>query len=59
MRIARLSILVASLVALLPTPLFAWGSKGHSVVAEIAERGLSPNVAQQVRDLTFAAPLRD
>jgi hypothetical protein len=55
MRIARL----LALLALLPTPLFAWGAKGHSIVAEIAERGLSPNVAQQVRDLTFAAPLRD
>lgn len=29
------------------------------MVAEIAERGLSPNVAQQVRDLIYAAPLRD
>jgi hypothetical protein len=55
MRILRL----LALLALLPTPLFAWGAKGHSIVAEIAERGLSPNVAQQVRDLTFAAPLRD
>jgi len=48
-----------ALLTLLPTPLFAWGAKGHSVIAEIAERGLSPNVAQQVRDLTFAAPLRN
>lgn len=55
MRIARLLVLIA----LLPSPLLAWGAKGHSVVAEIAERGLSPNVAQQVRDLTYAAPLRD
>jgi len=55
MRIARL----LALLALLPTPLLAWGAKGHSVVAEIAERGLSPNVAQQVRDLTYAAPLRN
>ena len=55
MRIARL----LALLALLPTPLFAWGAKGHSVIAEVAERGLSPNVAQQVRDLVFAAPLRD
>ena len=39
--------------------MFAWGAKGHSVIAEIAERGLSPNVAQQVRDLTFSAPLRN
>lgn len=55
MRIIRL----LALVALLPTPLFAWGAKGHAVVAEIAERGLSPNVAQQVRELVFGAPLRD
>jgi hypothetical protein len=55
MRITRLLVLLA----LLPTPLFAWGAKGHAIVAEIAERGLSPNVAQQVRALTFAAPLRD
>ena len=48
-----------ALLTLLPTPLFAWGAKGHSVIAEIAERGLSPNVAQQVRDLTFSAPLRN
>lgn len=55
MRITRL----LALLALLPLPLYAWGAKGHSVVAELAERGLSPSVAQQVRDLTFAAPLRD
>jgi len=55
MRIARL----LTLLLLLPTPLLAWGAKGHSVIAEIAERGLSPAVAAQVRELTFAAPLRD
>jgi hypothetical protein len=55
MRIARL----LALLALLPTPLFAWGAKGHSVIAEIAERGLSPAAAAVVRDLTFNAPLRD
>lgn len=55
MRILR----VLALVALLPTPLMAWGAKGHSVIAEVAERGLSPNVAAQVRQLNFAAPLRD
>jgi hypothetical protein len=48
-----------ALIALLPTPLFAWGSKGHSIVAEIAERGLTPNTAAQIRALNFAAPLRD
>jgi hypothetical protein len=55
MRIVRL----LAVVALLPTPLFAWGAKGHAVVAEVAERGLSPNVAAQVRGLNFAAPLRE
>src|ERR687894_236060 len=46
MRIPTLAILLA----LFPLNAFAWGSKGHAVVAEIAERGLSPN---------FSAPLRD
>jgi hypothetical protein len=55
MRIARF----LALLTLLPTPLFAWGAKGHSVVAEIAERGLSPAAAAVVRDLNFSAPLRD
>ena len=47
------------LLALFPLQAFAWGSKGHAVVAEIAERGLSPNVMAQVRSLNFSAPLRD
>jgi len=55
MRLARFSLLLA----LLPIDAFAWGSKGHAVIAELAERGLSPNVAAQVRQLNFAAPLRD
>ncbi|HEX2120357.1 MAG TPA: S1/P1 nuclease [Thermoanaerobaculia bacterium] len=56
MRIAQVTIL---LLALVPANAFAWGAKGHAVVAELAERGLSPNVASQVRGLNFAAPLRD
>jgi len=55
MRTARYILLLA----LFPLEAFAWGAKGHSIVAELAERGLSPAVAAQVRDLTFAAPLRD
>ena len=55
MRFTKLAILLA----LLPLNAYAWGSKGHAVTAEIAERGLSPNVAAQVRALNFAAPLRD
>lgn len=55
MRIARYVLLLA----LVPLHAFAWGSKGHAVVAELAERGLSPNVEAQVRALNFGAPLRD
>jgi hypothetical protein len=47
------------ILMLFPLHALAWGAKGHSVVAELAERGLSPNVAAQVRELMFAAPLRD
>ena len=54
MRTARLALLLV-----LAPHVFAWGAKGHAIVAEIAERGLSPNVAAQVRELTFSAPLRD
>lgn len=55
MRITRLLVLLL----LLPTSAYAWGSKGHAVVAEIAERGLSPNVAAQIRGMNFTAPLRE
>ena len=55
MRNARLLLLLA----LVPSHVYAWGSKGHAVIAELAERGLSPNAAAQVRQLNFAAPLRD
>ena len=39
--------------------MFAWGAKGHAVVAELAERGLSPAAAAAVRGMNFSAPLRD
>ena len=55
MRIARLFLLVV----LVPLNAYAWGAKGHAVVAELAERGLSPNAAAQIRQLNFTAPLRD
>ncbi len=55
MRTARL----LALLLLFPLHAFAWGAKGHAIVAELAERGLSPNVEAQIRELTFAAPLRD
>ena len=55
MRNARLLLLFV----LLPLNAYAWGAKGHAVIAEVAERGLSPNVAAQIRGLNFTAPLRD
>ena len=53
------TIRLLALLALVPANAFAWGSKGHAVIAEVAERGLSPNVEAQVRQLNFGAPLRD
>jgi hypothetical protein len=55
MRIAR----YFALLLLFPIHAFAWGAKGHSVIAEIAERGLAPAAAAVVRELNFNAPLRD
>jgi hypothetical protein len=55
MRTARLLLILLAM----PTSAFAWGAKGHSVIAELAERGLSPNVAAQIRSMNFGAPLRD
>jgi len=55
MRTARLLVLLV----LFPLQAFAWGAKGHAIVAELAERGLSPGVEAQVRSLLFAAPMRD
>jgi len=55
MRITRLFLLFA----LVPLNAYAWGSKGHAVIAELAERGLSPNVAAQIRQMNFGAPLRE
>jgi hypothetical protein len=52
-------IRLLALLLLLPLDAFAWGAKGHSVIAELAERGLSPAVAAQIRELNFSAPLRD
>jgi hypothetical protein len=44
-------------VCLVPTSAYAWGSKGHAVVAELAERGLSPSAAAAVRALNYNSPL--
>ncbi|HEX6097927.1 MAG TPA: S1/P1 nuclease [Thermoanaerobaculia bacterium] len=55
----RTTRLLALLAVLVPLEALAWGAKGHAVVAELAERGLSPNVAAQVRQMNFGAPLRE
>jgi hypothetical protein len=53
------SVRFVLLLVLFPIHAFGWGAKGHAVVAELAERGLSPNVAAEIRKLNFGAPLRD
>ena len=55
----RIVGILALIAVLSPPAAYAWGAKGHAVTAEIAERGLSPNVAAQIRALNFSAPLRD
>jgi hypothetical protein len=45
-------VLTAGLLAgLLPGAALAWGPEGHSIVAEIAQRRLTPEAAKQVQDL--------
>ena len=39
------------LIAVIPNQVWAWGSEGHRVVAEIADQCLGPVVAAQVREL--------
>lgn len=41
----------ALLLPLLSVPAFAWGQEGHSIVAEIAQRRLSPQAAAAVEQL--------
>jgi len=59
MRPARLLILFALLfVALLRcSSAFAWGCKGHQIVALIAENHLKPNIRAIVKDILDAAPI--
>src|SRR5277367_623859 len=43
---------LTALLASLP-PAYAWGNKGHRMVAQIAEARLSPQVREEVRRLLF------
>jgi nuclease S1 len=49
-----------SVSAMLSAPsLFAWGRAGHQIVATVAARGLSPDVAAQVAVLLDGKSLAD
>jgi hypothetical protein len=51
MRSTRMTALAATLACLAATPGVAWGPDGHSIVAEIAQRRLTPEAAAMVADL--------
>jgi lysozyme family protein len=44
-------ILVGAIFCMVSSWAFAWGQEGHSAVAEIAQRRLSPQAAERVADL--------
>lgn len=44
-------LLLASTLALPAADALAWGQKGHSIVAEIAERNLTPDAAEKIDEL--------
>jgi hypothetical protein len=47
----KVLIYIVLIVAAAPASALAWGSEGHRIVAEIAERHLEPVTARQIRDL--------
>lgn len=47
----RLPALFAVVVACWSLPAFAWGSAGHSVVAELAERQLAPETRRKIHEI--------
>lgn len=49
-------LLCIGLIALLPLPLFAWGSIGHMTVAYVAYQNLTPAAKARVRDLLKLNP---
>lgn len=54
----RLSIMLTSLLTLLPAQAMAWGDGGHSIVAEIAQHRLTPHsfdVVQKLLKSEFSA----
>src|SRR5690606_13810993 len=51
MSLTRLSLLLASAMLLVTPSARAWGPLGHSVVAELAQRQLSPAAEREVERL--------
>jgi hypothetical protein len=47
----RRLVIALIVVFLIPTRVFAWGSEGHRIVAEIAEQYLEPKAAREIRAL--------
>src|SRR5271167_864048 len=46
------AMVLTAFLAFLP-PAYAWGNKGHRIVAQIAESRLSPQAREEVRRLLF------
>ncbi len=52
-----LRLALAAAVFLSPLPAFAWGASGHSIVAELAQRRLTPAAATELSALIGSASL--
>jgi hypothetical protein len=44
-------VLLTAAIFACPSEVFAWGSEGHRIIAEIAEQYLTPDTARRVREL--------
>jgi hypothetical protein len=49
-------VFLSLLFTLVASDAWAWGEEGHSIVAEIAQRRLSPNAAQAITEILRANP---
>lgn len=59
LRNSLLKVVATLLLLTLPTSAFAWGSTGHRVVAEIAQRHLTPAAKKKVSQLLDGRTLAD
>lgn len=53
----KLFLVLVLFTLLLPSKIFAWGTTGHRVVAEIAERNISPSTKEKVDQLLDGLPM--